>query len=319
MADALGPGGSTKGATKMMRSILFAVCVSSLAACGGDREKPTAQPLPASAPTTSRVETPPKAVPDAPAAAPVAEAPAPVAATPVVVDAMPSTFDDALTQGRALASKGEHDRAKELFQAAAKLDPKKPEPYIELSRLYISTNDRALAVIAANKAVKVAPLSSQAWNTKGRAELNRFDYDKAIEAFSKACELDNDNVWAWNNLGYTELQLKKYDDAVEHLTEATTRKGAEGYMFNNLGTALEQLDRLDEARAAYEAGGKLGSKVAMASRKRLEGVTSIAIGKELDQSDPSAKGPQTFELDEDSSDPADGAAGSAASSEHSTM
>jgi len=306
-----------------MRSYLFAVLVvSSLGACGGDREKPTVTPQPA--PSNSWVENLPKVVPLAPdATVSVAVTPAPEAVTPAVVDVMPSTFDDALTQGKALASKGEHDRAKELLQAAAKLDPKRSEPYIELSRLYISTNDRALAVIAANKAVKLAPLSSQAWNTKGRAELNRFDYDKAIEAFSKACELDRDNVWAWNNLGYTELQLKKYDEAVEHLTEATSRKGAEGFMFNNLGTALEQLDRLDEARAAYEQGGKLGSKVAMASRKRLDGVTSIAIAKEIEESEQPAQG-GTFDVNEDSDDStgSGGSAdddGSAASTDHSTM
>jgi hypothetical protein len=48
-------------------------------------------------------------------------------------------------------------------------------------------------------------------------------------------------------------------------------------MFNNLGTALEQLDNLDDARVAYESGGTLGSKEAASSRKRLEGVDSIAI------------------------------------------
>ena len=302
-----------------MRSYLFAVVVvSSLGACGGDRVKPTVtQPA---APSTSWVENLPKVVPLAPdAAAPsaVAEAPAPQAATPVVVDVMPSTFHDALTQGKALASKGEHDRAKELFEAATKLEPKRPEPYIELSRLYISTNDRALAVIAANKAVKLAPLSSQAWNTKGRAELNRFNYDKAVEAFSKACELDQDNVWAWNNLGYTELQLKQYDQAVQDLTEATSKKGAEGYMFNNLGTALEQLDRLDEARAAYEQGGKLGSKVAMDSRKRLEGVTSIAVARQIEESEPSKGG--TYDLNEDDTSGSADDVGSDASSDHSTM
>ena len=50
-------------------------------------------------------------------------------------------------------------------------------------------------------------------------------------------------------------------------------------MFNNLGTAYEQLDQLDEAREAYEAGGKLGSTVAAASRKRLEGVDTIVVAK----------------------------------------
>jgi Flp pilus assembly protein TadD len=287
-----------------MRSILFALVLS---ACGSDRvSTPTVAPaIPATVADVPKVvsDTPPVAV----------ESPKPAEA-PVAVDVMPTTFDDTMKQGKELAAKGEHDRAKELFEAAAKLDPKKADPFIELSRLYISTNDKGLAVIAANKAVKLAPLSSQAWNTKGRAELNRFNYDKAVEAFSKAVELNQDNVYAWNNLGYTELQLKKYDEAVEHLTEATTRKGAEGYMFNNLGTALEQLDRLDEARTAYDAGGKLGSSVALASRKRLEGVKSIAIARELQNSEP-----KTYDVSEpDDSDDAGSASGSD-SSDHSTM
>jgi tetratricopeptide (TPR) repeat protein len=287
-----------------MRSILFALVLS---ACGGDREAtPTVTPtIPA---TVAEV---PKVVPDT-AVAPV-DKPAPVE-QPVAVVAMPTTFDDTMKQGKELAAKGEHDRAKELFEAAAKLEPKKADPYIELSRLYISTNDKGLAVIAANKAVKLAPSSSQAWNTKGRAELNRFNYDKAIEAFTKAVELNQDNVYAWNNLGYTELQLKKYDAAVEHLTEATTRKGAEGYMFNNLGTALEQLDRLDEARAAYEQGGKLGSTVAMASRKRLEGVKSIAIARELESSEP-----ETYDVSEPDDSGDAGSDSGSDSSDHSTM
>jgi tetratricopeptide (TPR) repeat protein len=285
-----------------MKKILFALVLS---ACGGDR---------VATPTVSQTVAPPAApivVPDAAVA--TVDVPKPVE-QPVAVDVMPTTFDDTMKQGRDLAAKGEHARAKELFEAAAKLDEKKADPYIELSRMYISTNDKALAVIAANKAVKLAPLSSQAWNTKGRAELNRFDYDKAVVAFNKAVELDQDNVWAWNNLGYTELQLKKYDDAVTDLTEATTRKGAEGYMFNNLGTALEQLDRLDEARAAYEKGGELGSKVAAASRQRLEGVKSIAIAKQLEQSEPTDK---TYDVNEDGAD--DGSSAGSDSSDHSTM
>jgi tetratricopeptide (TPR) repeat protein len=293
-----------------MKKILFAVLLS---ACGHDR---------AIAPTVSQTNPPPRVSTSAPVVPDAAVTPVETAKpveTPVAVTAMPSTFDDSMKQGKELAAKGEHDRAKELFEAAAKLAPKKPEPYVELSRLYISTNDRARAVIAANKAVKLAPQSSQAWNTKGRAELSRFDYDKAIEAFSKSVELDRDNVWAWNNLGYTELQLKKYDEAVEHLTEATTRKGAEGYMFNNLGTALEQLDRLDEARTAYDAGGKLGSTVAAASRKRLEGVKSIAIAKELQQSEPtndSEKTAKTYDVNEGSQD---GSAAGSDAGDHSTM
>ena len=120
-------------------------------------------------------------------------------------------------------------------------------------------------------------------------------------------------MWAWNNLGFTELQLKKYDEAAEHLAEATSRKGATGYMFNNLGTALEQLDRLDEARTAFEAGGKLGSPEALASRKRLEGVKSIAIASSTDTTKTFDTNEGQTDEDQKLEDGSDGASGSDAS------
>ncbi|MEP6864310.1 MAG: tetratricopeptide repeat protein [Deltaproteobacteria bacterium] len=235
--------------------------------------------------------------------APSVEVQAPAKVEPTI--AIPTKFDDALAQGKELATKGDAANAKLLFEAAAKLDKKRAEPHVELAKLYITSGDRGLAMAAANKAVKLAPLSSQAWNTKGRAELNRFAYDDAIEAFSKAVELNQDNVWAWNNLGYTELQLKKYDEAVEHLSQATQKKDATGFMFNNLGTALEHLDRLDEARDAFEAGGKLGSKESLASRKRLEGVKSIAIVETKDKPDVKPDVTHTFDNSEGPMQPDD--------------
>ena len=256
---------------KKLSAFLFVVAMS---ACGGGDEVPAP-------PITSFV---PNLIRDGGVEPIQAETPAPAPGEPKVdivdVKPLPTKFDDALAQGREMMTKGDHVSAKEMFDAAIKLDKRRAEPHMELARLYLATGDKGLAVAEANRAVKLAPSSSQAWNTKGRAELNRFGYDAAVEAFNKSVELNQDNVWAWNNLGYTYLQLKKYDDAVTALTEATTRKGATGYMFNNLGTALEQLDRLDEARVAFDSGGKLGSQEAASSRKRLEGVKSIAIAKE---------------------------------------
>lgn len=265
-----------------LRSVLFALVFS---ACGGDREAPRVSTVRPSTPVAGAVATSqpdvvkPDAVAVSPTPAPVVEPPAAPTVAVTAVESMPTTFANLVKQGRALADKGDHDRAKEMFEAAKKLDGKRAEPHLELAKLYIATGDKGLAVAEANKAVKLAPDSSQAWNTKGRAELNRFGYDDAIAAFQKAVELNKDNAWAWNNLGYTELQLKKYEDAAEHLGEATSRPGATGYMWNNLGIALEQLDRLDDARHAFEEGGKLGSKESLASRKRLDGVKSIALAK----------------------------------------
>lgn len=251
------------------RSILFALVLPA-AACGGDRETPTVTTR--SAPSKSEPKT------HAPVATPVAPIGEPVKVVEVTAP-LPTKYDEALAMGRELLAKGSYGDAKETLEAAIALDKKKAEPHIEMARMYIARGEKGKSIASAKQAIKLAPLSSQAWNTKGRAELAAHNYDNAIEAFSRAVELNADNVFAWNNLGYTELLLKKYEDAAEHLGEATSKRGATGYMFNNLGTALEHLDRLDDARLAYEAGGKLGSKEAASSRKRLEGVKTIAIAK----------------------------------------
>ncbi len=250
-----------------LRSVLFALSLP-LAACGSDHESSTVafRPTDYVVAVPSRTGTVLPVVHDS------------VPREPTAIDAtvpMPTKYDELLVLGKQLVEQGKHAEAKELLEAASKLERKKPEPHIELARMYITTKQKGAAVASANKAVKLAPDSSQAWNTKGRAELNAHKYDDAIDAFTKAVELNPDNVFAWNNLGYTELLTKNFEDAVTHLTEATSRTGATGYMFNNLGTALEHLDQLDDARVAYESGGKLGSREAGASRKRLEGVESV--------------------------------------------
>src|SRR5580698_4122141 len=115
----------------MMKKILFAVMLAS--ACGEDG---TAVDPMSFMPKLPSVEVP--VVADV-------STPVIVAPTPVVV-AMPTQFDDALAQGRALAGKGERDGAKQMLEAAIKLDKKRAEPHVELSRLYIADGQRGLAV-----------------------------------------------------------------------------------------------------------------------------------------------------------------------------
>ncbi|CAN5201831.1 hypothetical protein BH11MYX1_BH11MYX1_46130 [soil metagenome] len=269
---------------------VFCALLFAVAACGGDEREFDVRAL-----IPKPVATP-ELTPE------VTIAVTDLVATPASPDAAqfvaPTRFDDAMLRGKGSVERGDSAQAKLMFEAAIRLDKKRSEPHMELAKLYISSGERGLAMAAANKAVRLAPLSSQAWNTKGRAELNRFAYDDAIEAFTKAVEINQDNVWAWNNLGYTELQLKKYEEAAEHLGAAVTKAGATGYMFNNLGTALEHLDRLDEARIAFEGGAKLGSKESVSSRKRLEGVTSIAISEHVAKPDLRPDAKQTYDTNE---------------------
>lgn len=270
-----------------VRSILFALVVP-LAACGGGEQSPTVEFQ------LSDYVTLPKT--DAqPVTEPVKDNGSDIKVVDVV-KTMPTKFTELMAEGKKLVAAGKYGDAKEMFDAAAKLEKKNADVHIEMARMYISMNEKGKAIASANKACKLAPLSSQAWNTLGRAELNAFKYEDAISSFTKAVELNDTNAFAWNNLGYTELQLKRYEDAVTHLTQATSLPDATGYMFNNLGTALEQLDQLDDARTAYEAGGKLGSVAASSSRKRLEGVDTIHVVAVQDDIEPATPTVKEYEL-----------------------
>jgi Flp pilus assembly protein TadD len=159
-----------------------------------------------------------------------------------------------------------------MFDAASRFDAASAEPQIELARLFIASGDKKLALVSAKKATKLAPESSAAWNTLGRAQLARFAYDDAITAFEKALDLNPKNAYAWNNLGFTNLELELYSEARNALEEATALPEATGYMFNNLGLAYEHLEMFEEARTAFEQGGEKGSAAAKYNRGRLEGV-----------------------------------------------
>jgi len=242
------------------RCIWFALALS---ACNSDERTVPPAPQVTTNPVPAPVVIPAATVEDVQPLAPVAvEAPKPI----------PTKYSEAMEDGKAAVAKGDTAYALELFGAAAKLDRKQADPQIELARVYLDTKDKGHAIAAATKATKLAPKSSRAWNTLGRAELARWSYQGASDAFKKAAELDPDNAWAWNNLGFTELSFHSYQAAADALVVATSKANATGYMWNNLGTAYEHLDLLDEARDAFERGGKLGSKEAIASRKRLEGV-----------------------------------------------
>ena len=53
---------------------------------------------------------------------------------------------------------------------------KQAEPHVELALMFIASHDKALAIAAATKSVKLAPSSSRAWNTLGRAQLAVWSY-----------------------------------------------------------------------------------------------------------------------------------------------
>jgi Flp pilus assembly protein TadD len=187
-------------------------------------------------------------------------------------------FKEAMAQGRRFLQQSEPDyqHAAEQFLKAAKLQVTDAEPLIFAARAAIGQKKTDTALDASDAAVERAPTSSRAWNTKGRAELQRAFYDHAIAAFTTSAKLDRNNIWARNNHGYAEIQRGHYKDALVPLKQATQSKSAPGYMFNNLGVAHMHLGNFKEARDAFDDAVARQSKNAVANLKRLDHMEAIA-------------------------------------------
>jgi len=266
--------------SKFFSSSLFALTVAVVAAgCNDKPDRPVTTlgeshapaPTPATAPVAATTVTP------APASAPIPAAPAPIApvasgsdAGPVEAAApvVPETFAERVKLGKALAKEGKLDDAIAMFNRALELEDS-VVPHVELARILILENDVRQAEKQADFALKAAPSSSAAWNTKGRVAMLDQDLDGARDAFVKAVDLNDDNAWAWNNKGLVEMQLNLWSDAVTSLEKATSGDYAEAYMWTNLGRAYEHEKRLLDAQAAYKKASVRGSALAKEALDRI--------------------------------------------------
>jgi tetratricopeptide (TPR) repeat protein len=255
-----------------MRFRTFCLSTSLFAALCACNDKPD---RPVSTLGEKPVATTPAATPPAPAPAPVpAPAPAPVAvATPdagVGEPAMvvPDSFADRVKLARELIKDGKTIEGISMYNRALELEDS-AAVHIDLARILILDNDVRKAAEQADFALKLAPSSSAAWNTKGRVLFLSKDLDGAHDAFAKAVELNDDNVWAWNNKGLVEMEQGEWTEAIASLERATSGELAETYMFVNLGRAYEHEKRTVEALAMFKVAAARGSDVAKEALGRL--------------------------------------------------
>lgn len=116
-----------------------------------------------------------------------------------------------------------HERdagAEEAFREAIRLDPGHAAAYHELSMLLLRSARFDEALIEAQKALYLAPLSAQFQS--GLAEVHLFSgrYDEAIDAAERALRLEPNWVFAHWALGLAHRQQGRYGRAAEALRAA---------------------------------------------------------------------------------------------------
>jgi len=153
-----------------LTSAARALCVAalSLLAVACVTTSSSGYPAPRPSPTTTPSGAPPSSSPAPPTPYPYPQSqPAPAPSAPSAPRADPSVTLALREQSVAAAARGDHDQAVALIERALRIEPSRPELWIDLARLHLEEGDKSGAEQFARKALLF---------TKNRPDLEQQAY-----------------------------------------------------------------------------------------------------------------------------------------------
>lgn len=128
------------------------------------------------------------------------------------VTAGPSRFPGAAAhvRGRALAALGRPAEAARAFGEALRLAPDDPRLWLSLARFRLQTGERAGAIVAADRALRIAPGNIAAIVLRGILVRDQYGLKAALPWFDRALAIDADDVSATLERAATLGELGQY-------------------------------------------------------------------------------------------------------------
>jgi tetratricopeptide (TPR) repeat protein/serine/threonine protein kinase len=113
------------------------------------------------------------------------------------------------------------------------------------------------ALMYLEKAIKVNPKFTGAYNLAGDCFRSLGQHQKAIEIYKQAIEIDPNNTDACCNLGTTYRDLGRHNEAIEVFKQTIRRNPNNTVAYYNLGITYRDLGRHDEAIEAFKQTVKI--------------------------------------------------------------
>jgi tetratricopeptide (TPR) repeat protein len=137
------------------------------------------------------------------------------------VDWVPDSSETYNRLGYTYSQLDQDDDAIKSYRKSIVLNPKDPEPRINLARLLIDKKNNDEAINTLEEALKQDPESGKSHYYLGVALSNKEMKDEALEHFRKAAELDPVDRDAFFNIGVLLIQKEQYEDALVPLKKVT--------------------------------------------------------------------------------------------------
>ncbi|MEG4455094.1 tetratricopeptide repeat protein [Microcoleus sp. N9_A1] len=161
--------------------------------------------------------------------------------------------------GKALAKKGECDKAIYSYRKALEIDSHSAEIYQSLGDALVKNCELDEAVIVYKKAIELQPSLWKVHHNLGDILQEQGMLDEAVAAYRLAIKLNPDFCWSHNNLGDVLIKQEKWEEAAVAYGRAIELNPDFHWSHYNLGEALVELERWEEAIGAYRRAIELKS------------------------------------------------------------
>ena len=117
--------------------------------------------------------------------------------------------------GKALAKKGEWDKAISSYRKALDIDSTSAEIYHNFGDALVKNGELDEAVIVYQKAIELQPSLWEVHHNLGDIWQGQGRFNEAVAAYRLAIELNPDFCWSHNNLGDVLIKQERWEEAVE--------------------------------------------------------------------------------------------------------
>ena len=150
-------------------------------------------------------------------------------------------------RGITCQDQGNNEGAIEYYNRAIKLKPDFTEAYNNRGVAYGSKGDFDHEIQDYTKAIELNPNDAEAYYNRGVAYGNRDDFDQAIQEYNKAIDLKPDYAGAYNNRGIAYDNKGDFDQAIQDYTKAIELSPNDAEAYNNRGATYGNRDDFDQA------------------------------------------------------------------------
>jgi len=144
------------------------------------------------------------------------------------------------------------DKAKAIFEKAAKLNPGDLSACYSLGRLKQLENDHQGAIIIYKAMLDQQPTAGIVWNNLGVAYREIGKPDDAIASFRAAVKFAPQMAEAWNNLGVAQDELNLTEKALNSYRKSIEIQPGYASPHLNLGISLQKSKLFKEAEEHYK-------------------------------------------------------------------